>query len=81
MKRSALLAFLPLAMAAALAACGERDQTTLYRDGSYRGKPDSQPWSGAPPANADWQKGDRAGWQTEIRNRGATQNEYSRTGH
>lgn len=68
--------------AAGLAACGEKPQTTLYKDGRYRGKPDNRPWENAPSAygSSEWPKGDQMAWQRRIDDRMRTQNEYNRIG-
>ena len=66
-----------------LAACGEREQTTSYKDGKYRGKPDGRPWDSQPPAYVpgEWVKGDEYGWEKQIRARNDGQNENRRIGH
>lgn len=63
--------------------CGEREQTALYKDGKYRGKPDGRPWDGQPPANVpgEWTKGDRYSWDKQMRSRNDGQNENRRIGH
>lgn len=79
MKR--VLAITMVAMLAALAGgCGEREQTALYKDGKYRGKPDSRPWDNPPPAygSAIWQKGDEQAWERSLRTRHAGQDENQR---
>jgi hypothetical protein len=62
-----------------LAGCGEEQQVTVYKQGKYQGKPDTQPWSSAPPAEqlrgSTWNKGDRASWDTAITQRAMAQNE------
>jgi hypothetical protein len=65
-----------------LAACGEREQVVVYKQGKYQGKPDGQPWDSAPPAygSAKWTQGDRASWETQIKSRNDGQNEYKRIG-
>lgn len=64
------------AVAAALtlgaAGCGENPSVTVYKQGKYQGKPDSQPWDN------DLFKGDRVAWETAIKKRNEGQNEYSR---
>jgi hypothetical protein len=55
-----------------LAACGERTQVTIYKQGKYQGKPDSQPWDN------DLYKGDRGAWEKAVRARNDAQNEYLR---
>jgi hypothetical protein len=68
-----------LAAALVLAGCGEEQQVTVYKQGQYQGKPDTQPWSNAPPAaelrGSDWNKGDRGTWDTAITQRTMGQNE------
>lgn len=80
MKRLIALALLA---AFAAAGCSEKPQTVLYKDGKYRGKPDTRPWDNTPSAygSPEWRAGDRQTWDNRIRDRGATQNEYSRIGH
>jgi hypothetical protein len=75
-------ATLGAAIVAALfvAGCGEAPQVTVYKQGKYQGKPDTQPWSNAPLAYGDdkWNKGDRASWETQINKRVMGQNEDNR---
>jgi hypothetical protein len=54
-----------------LAACGEKTQVTVYKQGHYQGKPDSRPWEAA-------YKGDQAAWEKAIKARNNGQNEYVR---
>lgn len=80
MRRAALGA----AVLAALfvAGCGETQQVTVYKQGKYQGKPDTQAWSNAPPATellgSAWNKGDRGSWETAINQRAMGQNEDNR---
>ena len=62
-----------MALLLALAAC-ERTQTAP----SAR-KPDAEPWVGAatPFTAPGWKPGDQASWESQIRNRAASQNEYA----
>lgn len=60
------------ALAFALAGCGEQPQVTTYEQGRYQGKADSQPWDN--PAF----KGDKAAWETAMKNRARNQHEYNR---
>lgn len=64
---------------AGLAACGEREQIAEGKR-SYQGKLDSNPWDNEPLAygGGKWSKGDRASWETQIKNRQLGQNEYKR---
>jgi hypothetical protein len=66
-----------------LAACGEREQVVVYKQGKYQGKKDGLPWDNAPPAggSAQWSKGDKKSWEGELATRNQTQNEYVRIGH
>lgn len=71
MARLAALALLSVFAAGALSACGERPQTAQYKNGKYRGKPDTPPWK----------PGDEATWDKQLRERATTQNEYDRIGY
>jgi len=65
-----------------LAGCGEPEQVVVYKQGKYQGKPDARSWDNAPlPAvqlGGKWTKGDRASWETEIKNRQLAQHEHKR---
>jgi len=67
---SALLAVL------ALSACGERDQSMV----AGRHKSPDEPWRGAQNGFAvkTWTPSDQAGWETQLRQRAQTQNEYNK---
>jgi len=78
MKRIVVLMVLAALGAIGVAGCGEREQSALYKDGKYRGKPDGRPWESG---EAEWKKGDRAGWQNQMRARNDAQNENRRIGH
>lgn len=82
MKGIASLALLAVLATIGLAGCGEKPQTTLYKDGKFRGKPDMRPWDNASAAygSPDWKKGDQASWDIKVRDRATTQNEYGRIG-
>ena len=71
MKRIALTLALVVA-AAGLAACGEKPNVTVYKQGKYQGKPDSLPWAGAPFNN------NQTEWEKAIKARNNGQNEYLR---
>ena len=68
--------------ALALAACGEKEQVVVYKQGKYQGKPDSRSWDNAPlPAEwrgGEWKQNDRASWEESIKKRQLSQNEYKR---
>jgi hypothetical protein len=83
MKRAAILAILTAFLAAGMSGCGEREQTALYEEGKYRGKPDGRPWDSEPSAygSGAWNKGDHATWENQMRARNSTQNENRRIGH
>lgn len=84
MTRTAMWAMVAALLALGAAGCGERDQTTSYRDGKYRGKSDMRPWDNeaASTSPGAWQKGDREAWENEVRARTVTsQNENRRIGH
>jgi hypothetical protein len=65
-----------------LVGCGEEQQVTVYKQGKYQGKPDTQPWTNAPAEGSpsQWTKGDRDSWETALRKRVQGQNEYVRIG-
>jgi len=73
MRRAALM----MGALLALSACGERDQTLA----SNRHKSPDQPWQGAKNAYVEknWTPSDKAGWETQLRNRAQSQNEYNKT--
>jgi hypothetical protein len=48
--------------------CSESPQVTVYKQGKYQGKPDTPAWG----------SGDRASWETALKARQLTQNEYKR---
>jgi predicted outer membrane protein len=66
----ALTALAALALIAA--GCGEKPNVTVYRQGTYQGKPDNQPWQSQPFAN------NKTEWEKAIRARNNSQNEYVR---
>lgn len=80
MKR-AVLAF-GVVMALGLAGCGESEQVVVYKQGKYQGKPDTRAWDNAPLAaeqrGGNWNKGDRASWEAQIKNRQLAQHEHKR---
>jgi hypothetical protein len=80
--RLAIVVTVVLLALAGTSACGERDQTTQYKDGKYRGKPDGRPWDGQPPGyvQGEWTRGDHSGWERQLRARNSAQNENSRIG-
>ena len=59
----------------ALAACGERAQS-----GPSMRKSDTPPWDAAqdPFVVPGWKSGNEASWESQMRDRAAEQNEYSR---
>jgi len=77
--RTALVAVLAVF---ALAACGEKEQVVVYKQGKYQGKPDNRSWDNAPLAaefrGGNWKQGDRASWEESIKTRQLSQNEYKR---
>ena len=58
----------------ALAACGEKPNVTIYKQGKYQGKPDNVPWQSAPFNN------NQTEWEKAIKARNNAQNEYLRVG-
>ena len=62
------------ALALLASACGEKPNVTVYRQGSYQGKPDNLPWQSAPYNN------NQVEWEKAIKARNNAQNEYLRIG-
>ena len=67
----------------ALGACTEGDQqVVVYKQGKYQGKPDGLPWDSESPVvelrGGKWTKGDRASWETQIKERQLAQHEHKR---
>ncbi len=65
-----------------LGGCGEREQVIVYKQGKYQGKPDTKPWDNDPASGSyttsKWSKGDKTGWETALKTRNLSQNEYTR---
>ena len=63
-----------LATLTTLAACGERDQSLR----TSAAKADGQPWQGVQNGFGapGYQAGDKVRWETQLRQRAQTQNEY-----
>jgi hypothetical protein len=65
-----------------LTACGERSQEPVSGERGYQGKRDTLPWDNAPLTaeyrGGKWNKGDRASWETSIKDRQLTQHEHRR---
>jgi len=63
-----------LALALAGTACSEKPQTAGAR------KTDAEPWTGTRTAYTapGWKPGDEASWDSQIRARAESQNEYAR---
>ena len=80
MRRAALGA--ALCAAFFLAGCGEEQQVTVYKQGKYQGKPDTQSWTNTPPAEqfrgSTWARGDRGSWEAAITQRTMGQHEHKR---
>lgn len=74
MIRGSIVTAVTLAVVAtlSLSACGEKEQVIVYKQGKYQGKPDSKPWEN------DQFKGNQAQWETAIKTRNQSQNEYTR---
>jgi hypothetical protein len=73
MRRSALGLALVFA-AIGLVGCGEKPTVTVYKQGSYQGKPDNLPWQSQPYNN------NQVEWEKAIKKRNEAQNEYIRVG-
>jgi hypothetical protein len=69
--------FLLSLSAVLLSACGEFDQSKT----AGRNKPDVEPWQGAknPYVAQGWTPGDKTAWETQLRTRSQSQNEYVKT--
>jgi hypothetical protein len=82
MKTQVIVAAAALAVAGALAGCGEREQVIVYKQGKYQGKPDGKPWESDPSASlytsSKWTAGDKTSWEAAVRARNLSQNEYAR---
>ena len=80
--RKLAIAAAALIAVAAMSGCGEQDQVVVYQQGKYQGKPDTKPWESEPGASlyttSKWNKGDKSSWETAIRSRNQSQNEYVR---
>ncbi|MBP6097073.1 MAG: hypothetical protein KBF58_01355 [Methyloversatilis sp.] len=61
-----------IALATTLAGCGEQERVIVYEQGRYQGKPDGKPWDNESFA------GDRTQWETTVKARNQSQNEYRR---
>jgi hypothetical protein len=72
--RGILIVVTTIAVSAFVAGCGERPNVTVYKQGSYQGKPDSLPWQSAPFNN------NQTEWEKAIKARNNAQNEYLRVG-
>ena len=70
----ALLITAAAAALLSLAACGEKPAVTVYKQGTYQGKPDNRPWESAPFNNH------QSEWEKAIKARNVGQNEYVRVG-
>ena len=73
MKRALWIAFAVTGVSLLMAGCSERPQVVQYKQGSYQGKPDTAPYANAPF------NGNQQSWESAIRTRNQTQNEYKRT--
>jgi len=80
--RKLILAGAAVVLAMGLAACGERDQVTVYKQGKYQGKPDTKPWENDPGTSlyttSKWNQGDKTSWESAVKVRNLAQNEYNR---
>jgi hypothetical protein len=84
MKKLSSLVIAAFALTFGLAACGERDQVVVYKQGKYQGKPDAQPWDSEPltvAGSGKWTKGDRTSWESQLKSRQMNQHEDTRIYH
>lgn len=70
-----LLVAVALVLPLFAAGCGEKSAVTVYKQGEYQGKTDTQPWNDAKF------KGDKAAWEDAIKTRTQNQNDYVRVGN
>jgi hypothetical protein len=72
-----LLLSLSLALLGPLAGCGERDQS---KTADNTNRADTPPFQGGNKAYTagTWKAGEKGAWETQIRNRVTTQNEYAK---
>ncbi|HEX7272403.1 MAG TPA: hypothetical protein VF420_09655 [Casimicrobiaceae bacterium] len=68
---AALVLALPLVLF--VSACGQREEVTRFKQGTYQGKPDTPPYQNAPF------NGDKGAWERQLATRAQSQNEYKRT--
>jgi len=71
---SRLIMIAAVVMVVGIAGCGEKPAVTVYKQGTYQGKPDGRPWEN------DQFKGDQAAWEKSVKARNVGQNEYVRIG-
>jgi len=71
--RCLALVAIAASLALGLAACGEREKVTQFKQGTYQGKPDTPPYQNAPF------NGDKGAWERQLATRAQSQNEYKRT--
>lgn len=73
-------AALVAALTLVAAGCGEKPQDGPLKSGKYLGKPDTRPWDGDALAfdAGDFKRGDKAAWESALKNRAQSQNEYVR---
>ncbi len=78
-----MVAAIVMLAASLVTGCGERSQVVVYQSGKYQGKTDTKPWENSPGAapytTSKWTGGDKTSWETALRTRNQSQNEYSRT--
>jgi len=83
MKRSILVSMTALALAAGLAACGEKPQdAAAAKVPGTTVKHDTKPWGGEPLAHqaGNFSRGDKASWDSALQARMQGQNENVRIG-
>jgi len=82
MKRTAIVMALAALACGLVSGCGEREQVVVYKQGKYQGKPDTKPWDDDPGSalytTSKWTPGDKTSWETALRTRNQSQNEYTR---
>ena len=80
--RTLILTGAALLVAFGIAACGEREQVIVYKQGKYQGKPDTKPWENGPESSlyttSQWDQGNKTSWEAAVKTRNLAQNEYNR---
>jgi hypothetical protein len=80
--RQIALAVLCASLGTGLVGCSKPEQAAeTNKNGKYAGKPDTRPWESEKTAFTDAKlaKGDKTAWESAIKARNQSQNEYAKT--